>query len=108
MKFLVLTKPRSMPPERGAEVLKAQKEWFRAKQANHSLDIVYGFPEGGGVSIGNADSPEALMRLIREAPAFPFVEFEIRPLVDINTSLDSAVQMFERMAAPAGRATITG
>ncbi len=51
------------------------------------------------MEFANADSHEDLMNTGRDFPLFPFVEWEIRPLVDINKSLDSAVQMFQRMAA---------
>ena len=59
---------------------------------------MHGFPEGGGVAVTNADSHEDLMASMREFPLFPFVEWQVHPLVDINRSLDSAIEMFRSMA----------
>jgi hypothetical protein len=36
--------------------------------------------------------------MLRESPAFPFTETEIHPLVDFNQSLDSAIEVFQKMA----------
>lgn len=83
MKYLVIARPRgNLPPDRAVDVLRGTKEWLAA---------------GGGVGVANADSHEASMRQIRENPAFPFTETEVHPLVDINQSLDSAIQVFQKM-----------
>ena len=99
MKYLTVTRPRgNIPPEAAVGIFQAGKEWLNARVADGTLDVVHSFPAGGGVSIANADSHEALMDRMREFPLFPFVEGEVHPLVDINRSLDSAIQMFQRMA----------
>ena len=49
------------------------------------------------MAVTTADSHEALMDRLREFPLFPFVDWDVRPLVDINQSLDSAIQLFQRM-----------
>ena len=46
----------------------------------------------------NADSHEDLMEKMRGFPLIPFVDWQVRPLVDIDRSLDSAVEMFKKMA----------
>lgn len=100
MKFAIVTRPLgNLPPEAAGPLFQAAKQWFSDKTKEGIIDAVYGFPEGGGLTIANADSHEDLMNTVRDFPLFPFVEWEIRPLVDINKSLDSAVQMFQRMAA---------
>ena len=98
MKYLTITSPRgNLAPEIAGGVFQAGKEWLNAGVADGTLDFVHGFPAGGGVAVANADSHEALMDRLREFPLFPFVDWDVRPLVDINQSLDSAIQLFQRM-----------
>ena len=90
MKYLVLTNPRgNLPPERAGALFQAGKEWLNARVADGTIDFVHGCPAGGGVSIANADSHEAFMEQIREFPLFPFVDWDVRPLVNINQSLQT-------------------
>ena len=99
MKYLTLTKPRgNLPPDIAEGVFQAGKDWLNAQVANGTLDFVHGFPEGGGVAVSNADSHEELMARMRDFPLFPFVEWQVQPLVDISRSLDSAIEMFRGMA----------
>ena len=98
MKYLTISKPRgNIPPDMAAGIFKAGKEWIDVRLKDGTLDFVHGFPQGGGVAVANADSHEALMARMREFPLFPFVDQEVHPLVDINKSLDSAIEMFQRM-----------
>ena len=103
MKFVIATKPLgNLPPGMAEPLFQAGKQWLADKTKDGTIDVVHGFPEGGGLSSVNANSHEDLMNSIREFPLFPFVSWDIRPLVDINTSLDSAIEMFRRMAVQAG------
>ena len=100
MKFLINTEPKgNLPPEAAGALFRAAKEWIAAKTRDGTIDSIHAFPAGGATVISNADSHEALMRDVREFPLFPFVSWDIRPLVDINESIDSAIEMFQRMAA---------
>ena len=100
MKFLITTSPKgNLPPQMGESLFQAGKQWLAEKKNDGTIDVTHGFPEGGGVSIVNANSHGDLMNSIRDFPLFPFVDWDIRPLVDINESLDSAVAMFRKMAA---------
>ena len=99
MKYLVVSKPRgNLPPAMAPNILKGAKAWVNAGIKNRSVEYFYAFPTGGGVGVANADSHEALMKTMRENPAFPFLDMEVHPLVDFNESIDSAVQMFQKMA----------
>ena len=98
MKFLTLTSPRgNLPPAVAAAIFQDGKAWLNANLSNGTMDFVHGFPEGG-VGVINADSHEDLMEKMRGFPLFPFVDWQVRPLVDIDRSLDSAVEMFKKMA----------
>ena len=100
MKFVIWTTPRgNLPPEAAEPLFQAAKQWLADKKNDGTIDVTHGFPEGGGLSIANASSHEELMSTIRAFPLFPFVDWDIRPLVDINESMDSAVAMFRQMAA---------
>ena len=99
MKYLVITEPRgNLPPDIAARLFAQAQEWLRAKSSDGTLDFVHGFPAGGGVSVSNADSHEQLMEDIRAFPLFPFVSWDIRPLVNIDASFESAAEMFRKMA----------
>ncbi len=100
MKFVLTTTPRgNLPPQLAEPLFQATKQWLADKKTDGTIDITHGFPEGGGLSIANANSHEDLMNTIRGFPLFPFVEWDIRPLVEINESLDSAAGVFRKMAA---------
>ncbi len=89
---------KARPKEVAEQLFQAAKQWLDGKVRDGTLEILYGFPAGGGASISNANSHEELMRDIRDFPLFPFVSWDVRPLVDINESLDSAIEMFKKMA----------
>ena len=100
MKYLTITRPRTaIPPEAATGLFQAAKACLNARVADGTLGFVHAFPAGGGVAVTNADSHEALLNSLREYPLFPFTALEMEPLVDINQSFNSAVQLFQRMAA---------
>ena len=100
MKWLIITEPRgNLPPEAAGALFEAAREWIDGNKKDGIIESQYAFLAGGGVTISNADSHEQLMNEIREFPLFPFISWDVRPLVDINQSFDSAIAMFKRMAA---------
>ena len=98
MKYLTLVKQGPIPPEQAPALLQATREWFAAMLADGTFDCVYGFPEGGGMSISNADSHEEMLQKMREYPLFFFSEFEVRPLCDINVTVDATLAAMQRMS----------
>jgi hypothetical protein len=97
MKFLVTVTPGPMPPP--ADLVRSSREWIQAKIDDGTFECVYAFPEGGGCSIGENDSHEALMELLMEYPLSPFVNYEVRPLVDVDAAFDRFIPFIERMSA---------
>ena len=69
------------------------------KKRDGVIESQYSFPAGGGVTIANAVSHEQLMNDVRDFPLFPFDSWDLRPLVDIYQSFDSAIAMFKGIAA---------
>jgi len=103
MKFLVMTTRRQnapIPPDKIAQLLNAQREWFEEHVSDGTFDCAYGYPQGGGgVGIVNADTTEELNDLITGSPLFPIADFEIRPLTDVSVALENGAKALERGVA---------
>ena len=99
MKYLTITEPRgNIPPQMAEQIFEMGRDWIKKALADGKIDVIYSFPGGGAVTIGNADSHDDLMAKMREFPMFPFVSWDVRPLVEIESSFDSAIEMFKRIA----------
>ena len=86
MKYLVTATPGPMPPS--PEQFDAALAWLDGKIADGTFDCLYGFLEGGGFSVSNADSHRAVLELMAEYPLFGLVEFEVRPLLEFKEGDD--------------------
>lgn len=107
MKFLVITSRRQqlpLPPDAVAPVLEAQRDWIHQRLDDDTIDVIYGFPFGGGVAIVNADDGDDLTATIMSSPAFAMLDWEIRPLAEIDVALTNAIEMFARAG---GRMPVT-
>jgi hypothetical protein len=99
MKFLVMTsikKQISVPPDAMPSILEAQREWIHERLNDGTIEVIYGFTFGGGVAIVNADGGDELNSLVLQSPAFMTLDWEIRPLAEIDVALSNAIGMFER------------
>jgi muconolactone delta-isomerase len=98
VKFLVTVTPKDtqLPPQAIAQILARQREWMGQKLSDGTMETAYAFTTGGGISIVNAESAEALNAALLSAPAFPIATFNVTPLADISTALSSAVEALER------------
>lgn len=101
MKYLTIGKPGTMPipPDQGAVLLQAGKDWIKAKLADGTLDCVYNFFGGGGIAIGNAESHEDVLRDLLEYPLYPFFTWEVKPLLDMDGSLNQYIEFYKRLAS---------
>ena len=100
MKFLVMTsvkKQIAVPPDAMPSILEAQREWIHGLLADGTIDVIYGFIFGGGVAIVNADDGDELNTRILQSPAYMTLDWEIRPLAEIDVALSNAIGMFERV-----------
>ena len=95
MKFLLTVTPRKgqIPP---IAVMDAAIAWIKGKLADKTADCVYAFIPGGGVGIFNADSNDAMLKLLISYPAFPFVDFKVDGLCDVAMALDQVKAMLQR------------
>lgn len=97
MKCLVTAKPGPMPPP--IEVLRGAQEWLQAKLDDGSFEVVYGYPQGGGCSIGENESVEELMEQLLDYPLAPFVEFDVQPPAGLNAAFDRFIPFVEKASA---------
>jgi hypothetical protein len=104
VKYLVTVKPGPMPPP--IEQVRQARDWIQARVADGTFEAVYAFPEGGGCSIGDNDSPEQLMERLMEYPLSPFVEYHVQPLVELDAAFDRFIPFVEKLNAQfAGQAS---
>jgi hypothetical protein len=86
------------------ELIHAAKDWIDARSGDGTFECVYGFADGGGFSVGTADSADALQQQLLDYPLAPFMRFEVHPLVDVAPSFERFVSAAERMSQMAGAA----
>jgi hypothetical protein len=98
MKFLVSATPGPLPPS--PEQFDVAIEWLEGKVADGSFDCLYGYLEGGGFSVANADSHREVLELMADYPLFGMVTFEVRPLLEFREGLDTVrAKLVEAQAA---------
>jgi hypothetical protein len=99
MKFYVFaTGSLPVSPEEGAALYEASIEWMKAKFEEGKVDCHYSYPHGGGFAIVDADSHEELSVEIQGYPLFPFLNWEVIPLVDWEFGYNLAVEGYKRAA----------
>jgi hypothetical protein len=79
MKYLVIARPGPMPPS--PEQFDTALEWLQSQLDDGTLDCLYGFLEGGGVAIANADSHAQALEQIAAYPLYGMVTWEVKPLL---------------------------
>ena len=101
MKYLVIAKPgmTPIPPEHGADLLKATNDWLDAKLADGSIDVTYNFFGGGGFAISNSDSHENVLANLLSYPMYPFFEWEVKPILDREESLEQYIAFYQRLGS---------
>jgi hypothetical protein len=86
MKYFVAATPGPMPP--APEQFDAALAWLREKVDDGTFDCVYGFLEGGGMSVANVGTHHEALELMAEYPLFGMVSFEVRPLLELGEGTD--------------------
>jgi hypothetical protein len=87
MKYFVAARPGPMPPT--PEQFDAAMAWLEGKIEDGTFDCLYGFIEGGGFSIANADSHGAVLEMMAAYPMFGLVNFEVRPLLEFKEGIET-------------------
>ena len=101
MKYCVIARPGVLPPS--PEQFDAALEWLETRLEDGTFDCLYGFLEGGGISIVNVDSHSEALELMAQYPLYGMVEWEVRPLLAFREGTDTIrAKLVEAQAAMAG------
>jgi hypothetical protein len=87
MKYYVSAKPGPMPPS--PQLFDAALAWLETKLSDGTFDCIYGFTEGGGFSVVNADSHRDVLDLMLEYPLFGLVTWDVQPLLQFRDGTDA-------------------
>jgi hypothetical protein len=79
MKYMVIARPGPMPPS--PEQFDAAFDWLQGQLDDGTLDCLYGFLEGGGVTIANADSHTQALEQMADYPLYGLVTWEVTPVL---------------------------
>jgi hypothetical protein len=102
MKYYVSATPGAMPPT--PEQFDAALGWLEGKLADGTFDCIFGFIEGGGFSVANAESHGAVLELMAEYPLFGLVTWDVRAVLEFKEGADTVrAKLAEAQAAMAGR-----
>jgi hypothetical protein len=100
MKYFVSATPGPMPP--APEQFDAATSWLEGKVNDGTFDCIFGFMEGGGFSVVNADSHHDVLELMLEYPLFGLVTWNVRPLLEFKEGIDQVrAKLVEAQAAMA-------
>lgn len=103
MKYYVSATPGPMPPT--PEQFDAAIAWLQGKVDDGTFDCLYGFIEGGGFSVANADSHREVLDLMADYPLYGLVTWEVRPLLEFRDGIDTVrTKLAEAHAAMGGGA----
>jgi len=102
MKYYVSARPGPMPPS--PEQFDAAMAWLENKSTDGTFDCIFGFMEGGGFGVVNADSHRQVLDLMVDYPLFGMVTWEVHPLLQFREGADMLrAKLVEAQAAMAGR-----
>lgn len=102
MKYYVSATPGPMPPT--PEQFDTALGWLEDKVDDGTFDCLFGFMEGGGFSVVNADSHRDVLELMAAYPLFGLVTWDVRPLLEFKEGTDTVrAKLAEAQAAMTGR-----
>lgn len=79
-------------------LMKASKSYTSGLKREGTITEIWAFTDGtGGVAIMEADSNDALFKLLSEEPYGPFIQFSVTPLTDLNMAYEYAEKILGQM-----------
>jgi hypothetical protein len=101
MKYFISAAPGPMPPT--PEHYDEAIAWLEAKLDDGTFDCLFGFLEGGGFSVANANSHGEVLNMMAEYPLFGLSNWDVRPLLEFKQGSDLIrAKLAEAQAAMAG------
>ncbi|HEY2480559.1 MAG TPA: hypothetical protein VGI17_17735 [Solirubrobacterales bacterium] len=101
MKYLVIARPGPLPPS--PEQFDTALDWIQSELDGGTLDCAYGFLEGGGCAIANADSHVQALEQMAAYPLYGMVTWEVTPLLAFREGDDTIrAKLVEAQAAMGG------
>jgi len=98
LKYYVSAIPGAMPPS--PEQFDASLNWLDHKVSDGTFDSIFGFIEGGGFAVVNADSHHDILELMTDYPLFGMVTWDVRPLLEFREGTDMVrAKLVEAQAA---------
>lgn len=102
MKYYVSTSPGPMPP--APEQLDAAMSWLDTKVNDGTFDCIFGFMEGGGFCVVNANSHHDVLEMMLEYPLFGLVTWSVQPLLEFKEGIQEfRTKLVEAQAAMAAQ-----
>ena len=100
MKYFVMGKPgiTPMPPEQLVGLNQAAKAWMEERFEDGSVECHYVFPDGGGFSVANMESHEALLDTLLDYPLYPIMDWEIKVLCEWDHGYDKFIEFWRKLA----------
>jgi muconolactone delta-isomerase len=97
MRFVVITRLMSVvPPEQLPSIMERFAEWREQyKESTESFEFFAG--GGGGFMVLNVSNEVELNQMMAEYPLIPYLEMDIRPIIDGDTGLDQWWQVMRKM-----------
>src|SRR5947209_18298032 len=87
MKYFVSATPGPMPPT--PEQFDAAMSWLEGKVNDGTFDCIFGFMQGGGFSVVNADCDGRVLKLMSDYSLFGVVTWDVRPLEEFMEGADT-------------------
>jgi hypothetical protein len=100
MKYFVSSTPGPVPPT--PEQFDAALSWLEGKVNDGTFDCIFGYMEGGGFTVVNADSHRDVLDLMADYPLFGLVTWDVRPLREFKEGVDTIRARFAEARAAMG------
>ena len=97
MRFVVITRLMSVvPPEQLPSIMERFAEWREQyRERTESFEFFAG--GGGGFMVVNVPNEVELNQMMAEYPLIPYLEMDVRPIIDGDTGLDQWWQVMRKM-----------
>lgn len=101
MRYLVKWEILPVPPnmaKTALALLKASRAYTGGLMKQGTITELWNYTDGtGGIALIEADSNDALFKVLNNEPYGPFMRFSVVPLTDMNIAYDAGERLIEQM-----------